>query len=154
MGFVDQHLLTIEMGGFDGLKVHQADRTFSMGDGTLLDALSLVPEARALMERSQHDLRVARVLAITSLSLDVVSLGLLFPAMLFGSAVLLPVALVALAVSLVVALVALPFSIQAQNEFLEAVSLYNHGLTKPDAWRLPVSDATLAPATGARVASF
>lgn len=129
--FLDHQLLSPD---FDptGLKIRQDERSYALLDEGFTTSFELVPDAFALAQKIQDNVRLSNALQIGGFSIMGSSLVLaLAGPFLLGSGALLPLMAVSLGLVLVgavVTLLSLPFATAAQTQFFTALDTYNKGL--------------------------
>ncbi len=133
--FVDRHLLSFDF-GMGGFRVRDSARAWTLGEGEGVEQVfALIPEAKALAQVAEHDYRIAKVLQLSGLGLSLTALAAVTVLALVATSAtfvlpLLAGSLVACLVSLVLVVVSTPFAVSAQENVLNAVSTFNHGLVR------------------------
>lgn len=136
--FIDRQLLSVglEVGFFTDWVVRSPERAYRLGE--LREAVRLIPEAQTLADRADGEFRLGTGFTVAGLIAEGLSLAvsvILLPLTVSGaSSAVLVVFLVATLLGVtsgtVLSLVGSAFLHSAQQHGLEAVSQYNHGLTR------------------------
>ena len=137
---IDSQLISVSAANGWGATFSRGERKFRLADEDWRTAFTLVPEAQALALSAREASELGNRLFLIGTIIELGGLfgasGLLVASVLVGAVSVTAIVVAAFAcvglvlVGAVVSLLAVPHLMRAQEQSYEAVSKYNHGLTK------------------------